>query len=58
MFVCVGSYRLTNVCLCRFLPPDYADGVEAPRLSLTGELKRILTILTKLNVYDLIQKTV
>jgi hypothetical protein len=22
---------------CRFLPPDYSDGIEAPRLSLTGK---------------------
>jgi hypothetical protein len=25
------------VVACRFLPPDYSDGIEAPRLSLTGK---------------------
>jgi hypothetical protein len=24
---------------CRFLPPDYSDGIEAPRLSLTGKTR-------------------
>jgi hypothetical protein len=26
------------VIACRFLPPDYSDGIEAPRLSLTGRV--------------------
>jgi hypothetical protein len=29
--------NLSHEVPCRFLPPDYADGIEVPRLSLTGE---------------------
>jgi hypothetical protein len=34
--------NLSHEVPCRFLPPDYADGIEVPRLSLTGESYRIL----------------